>query len=152
MSGGKWTKNGQHITFSISDPIPYSDYYTDSQLISHQLSALGMNVTANGIGNATTWAGDVANGTFDATIHWSNQGPNPYFIYDNWMDSSTTAPIGKPAAGDFGRFNNAQAQAALAAVRQLRQPGRAEGGHHQAGADHDHPGASGAAAQRRGLG
>lgn len=113
MTGGKWTKNGQQIKFSISDPIPYSDYYTDSQLISHQLSALGMVVSPNGIGNPTTWAGDVANGTFDATIHWSNQGPNPYFIYDNWMDSSTTAPIGKPAAGDFGRFNNAQAQAAL---------------------------------------
>ena len=89
MAGGKWTKNGQHITFSISDPIPYSDYYTDSQLISHQLTALGMDVTPNGIGNPTVWAGDVANGTFDATIHWSNQGPNPYFIYDNWMDSST---------------------------------------------------------------
>ncbi len=113
-SGGKWAKNGKTISFAIQDPVPYSDYYTDSQLISHQLNALGFNTSVDGIGNPTVWAGNVANGTFDATIHWSNQGPNPYFIYDNWMDSSTTAPVGKPAAGDYGRFSNAQAQAALA--------------------------------------
>jgi peptide/nickel transport system substrate-binding protein len=113
MSGGKWTKGGKHISFSISDPVPFSDYYTDSQLIAHQLNALGFDVSVNGIGNPTVWAGDVTNGTFDAAIHWSNQGPNPYFIYDTWLDSSLAAPIGKPAAGDFGRYSNPQAQAAL---------------------------------------
>ncbi len=113
-SGGKWAKNGKTISFAIQDPVPYSDYYTDDQLISHQLNALGFDTSVDGIGNPTVWAGNVANGTFDATIHWSNQGPNPYFIYDNWMDSSQTAPIGKPAAGDYGRYSNAQAQAALA--------------------------------------
>jgi len=112
-TGGKWTKNGKQITFSISDPVPYTDYYTDSQLIAHQLNAQGFNVTANGIGNPTTWAADYANGTFDTAIHWSNQGPNPYFFYDGWLDSSLTAPTGKPAAGDNGRFSSAAAQAAL---------------------------------------
>ena len=113
MTGGKWTKGGKQISFSISDPVPYSDYYTDSQLIAHQLDALGFNVSVNGIGNPTVWAGDVANGTFDAAIHWSNQGPNPFYIYDSWMDSSLAAPIGKPAAGDFGRYSNPAAQAAI---------------------------------------
>ena len=113
-SGGKWAKNGQTIKFAIQDPVPYSDYYTDDQIISHQLNALGFDTSVDGIGNPTVWAGNVANGTFDATIHWSNQGPNPYFIYDNWMDSSLAAKIGSPAAGDFGRYSNPQAQAALA--------------------------------------
>jgi peptide/nickel transport system substrate-binding protein len=112
--GGKWTKAGQHIAFSISDPVPYSDYYTDSQLISRQLNAQGFQVTANGIGNPTTWASDYANGTFDTAIHWSNSGPNPYFIYDGFVDSSLAAPIGKPAAGDNGRFNDKATQQALA--------------------------------------
>src|SRR5580693_5774479 len=113
-SGGKWAKNGKTIKFAIQDPVPYSDYYTDDQIISHQLNALGFDTSVDGIGNPTVWAGNVANGTFDATLHWSNQGPNPYFIYDSWLDSSLTAPIGKPAAGDFGRYSNPQAQAALA--------------------------------------
>ena len=111
--GGKWTKNGKKISFSIEDPVPYTDYYTDSQLIARQLNAQGFDATVNGIGNPTVWAGDVANGTFDATIHWSNQGPNPYFFYSNWLDRTLSAPVGKPAAGDFGRFFSPQAQAAL---------------------------------------
>lgn len=113
-SNGKWMKNGKTISFAISDPVPYSDYYTCDQLIARQLNALGFSVTVNGIGNPTVWAGDVANGTFDATIRWSQQGPNPYFILDTWMDSSLSAPIGHPAAGDFGRYNSPAAQAALA--------------------------------------
>jgi peptide/nickel transport system substrate-binding protein len=110
---GKWSKNGKTIAFKISDPIPYSDYYTADQLIAHQLNALGFNVTVDGIGNPTVWAGDVANGTFDTTIRWSNQGPTPYVFYSGWLDSRLTAPVGKPATGDFGRFSNTDAQAAL---------------------------------------
>ena len=111
---GKWSKNGKTIAFKISDPIPYSDYYTDDQLVAHQLNALGFIVTVDGIGNPAVWAADVTNGTFDTTIHWSNQGPTPFVFYDGWMDSTTTAPVGKPATGDFGRFNDPAAQAALA--------------------------------------
>jgi peptide/nickel transport system substrate-binding protein len=114
MVGGKWTKGGQTIKFSISDPVPYSDYYTDAQLIAHSLNAQGMDVTVDGIGDATTWAADYANGTFDTAIHWSNQGPNPYFYYDGFLDSTLSAPVGKPAAGDNGRYSNPAAQAALA--------------------------------------
>jgi peptide/nickel transport system substrate-binding protein len=110
---GKWTKNGKTIAFKISDPIPYSDYYTADQIIAHQLNALGFNVTVDGIGSPTVWAGDVANGTFDTTIRWSNQGPTPYVFYSGWLDKRLTAPVGKPATGDFGRFSNGTAQAAL---------------------------------------
>jgi ABC-type transport system substrate-binding protein len=112
--GGKWTKNGKKLSFAVQDPIPYSDYYACDHLIANQLNALGFNVTVDGIGNPTVWAGNVANGQFDATVHWSNQGPTPYVYYQEWMDSTTTAPIGKAATGDFGRYSNPAAQAALA--------------------------------------
>ena len=112
-TGGKWTKNGKKISFSIADPVPYSDYYLDAQLISRQLNALGFDVTVKGIGDPNVWNADVANGTFDTTIRWGAQGPTPYFIYDNWLDSKLTAPIGKPAAANFGRYKNPQVQAAL---------------------------------------
>jgi ABC-type transport system substrate-binding protein len=111
--GGKWTKGGKTISFSIADPIPYSDYYLDAQAISKQLDTLGFNVTVDGIGDPTVWAGDVANGTFDATIHWSNQGPGQFYIYDSLLDSALTAAVGKPAAYDYGRWNDPATQAAL---------------------------------------
>jgi peptide/nickel transport system substrate-binding protein len=110
---GKWTKNGKTLAFKISDPVPYSDYYTADQLIAHQLNSLGFDVTVDGIGDPNVWATDVTNGTFDTTIRWSNQGPTPYVFYAGWLDSRQTAPVGKPAAGDFGRFSSPQAQAAL---------------------------------------
>jgi peptide/nickel transport system substrate-binding protein len=112
--GGKWTKDGKTISFSISDPINYTDYYLDAQDIAKQLNALGFNVTVNGIGNPTVWQGDVTNGNFDTAIHWSNQGPTPYQIYDGNLDATLTAPVGKPAATNIGRWNNAATQAALA--------------------------------------
>jgi len=110
---GKWTKNGNTLAFKISDPIPYSDYYTADQLIAHQLNALGFDVTVDGIGNPSVWAQDVTNGTFDTTIRWSNQGPTPYVFYSGWLDNRLSAPVGKPATGDFGRFSDSAAQAAL---------------------------------------
>jgi peptide/nickel transport system substrate-binding protein len=114
MVGGKWTKGGKTISFSISDPIPYSDYYLDAQDIAKQLNALGFDVTVDGIGNPTVWSGDVTNGNFDTAIHWSNQGPTPYQIYDGNLDAGLTAPVGKPAATNIGRWDNAATQTALA--------------------------------------
>jgi peptide/nickel transport system substrate-binding protein len=113
-TGGRWMKNGKTISFSIEDPIPFSDFWTDVQLMSQQLNKLGFNVKADGIGNPTNWFTDQANGTFDAMIRWSNNGPTPFFYYDNWLDYSTSAPLGKTAANDFGRFNSPQAKTALA--------------------------------------
>jgi len=111
---GKWTKAGKTITFSISDPINYTDYYLDAQDIAKQLNTLGFTVTVNGIGNPTVWQGDVTNGNFDTAIHWSNQGPTPYQIYDGNLDAALTAPVGKPAATNIGRWNSTATQAALA--------------------------------------
>jgi peptide/nickel transport system substrate-binding protein len=113
LSGGKWTKNGQQITFSIEDPVSYSDYYLDAQLIVKQLNSEGFNASVDGVGQPTQWANDAADGTFQAMIHWSNQGPSPYSMLDNWLDYNTSAAIGQPAGGDYGRFDDPAAQTAL---------------------------------------
>jgi len=110
---GKWTKNGKTIKFSIEDPSAYTDYATDAQLIATQLNSEGFDVSFKGV-QATQWYADYPVGNFDAMIHWSNQGPNPYYYFQNWIDSSQSAPIGKPAANDYGRFKSAQAQQAMA--------------------------------------
>jgi len=124
-TGGFWEKNGQKITFSIEDPVSYSDYYLDSQLIVKQLNALGFDASVKGDGGPngpTTWTNDLNNGTFSAAIHWGAQGLTPYFTYDNWMDSTLTAPVGKTASADYGRFNDPQAQSALSAYAQASTP------------------------------
>jgi peptide/nickel transport system substrate-binding protein len=112
-TGGKWMKNGQPIKFAIEDPSAYTDYATDAALIASQLNAEGFEVSFDGV-QATQWSNDFPAGNFQAMIHWGQQGPNPYYYFDNWLDSSLSAPIGKPAGGDYGRFNSPQVQAALA--------------------------------------
>jgi peptide/nickel transport system substrate-binding protein len=112
-TGGKWTKNGQPIKFSIEDPSSYTDYATDAQLIANQLNAEGFEVSFDGV-QATQWYNDYPVGNFDAMIHWSNQGPSPYDYFDYWLDNNLSAPIGKPAGSDYGRYDNPQVQAALA--------------------------------------
>jgi peptide/nickel transport system substrate-binding protein len=124
-TGGFWEKNGQKITFSIEDPVSYSDYYLDSQLIAKQLQALGIDAKVQGDGGPngpTTWTNDLNNGTFSAAIHWGNQGLTPYFTYDNWMDYNLSAPVGKVASADYGRYNSPQAQAALSAYAKASTP------------------------------
>jgi peptide/nickel transport system substrate-binding protein len=120
--GGKWTKGGKTISFSISDPINYTDYYLDAQDIAKQLNALGFTVTVDGIGNPTVWQGDVTNGTFDTAIHWSNQGPSPFQIYDGNLDATLTAPVGKPAATNIGRWSDPATQSALAQYASSNDP------------------------------
>src|SRR6266581_2883766 len=110
--GGKWMKNGQPIKFSIEDPSAYTDYATDAQLIATQLNTLGFEVSFDGV-QATQWYIDYPNGHFDAMIHWGAQGPNPYFYFQDWLDNTLSAPIGKTAGGDWERFTSPQAQAAL---------------------------------------
>ena len=88
-------------------------------------------MTVNGIGNPTVWQGDVTNGNFDTAIHWSNQGPTPYQIYDGNLDASLTAPVGKPAASDIGRWNNAADPGGARPVRGQQRPVGPEGGDHK---------------------
>ncbi len=109
---GIWAKGGKEITFAIEDPTAFSDYYAGAQLISNELKAAGINATVDGVATPK-WFADAGNGTFDTMIHWGSGGPNPYIQYQNWMDARVTAPIGKTAAANFGRWNNAATQAAL---------------------------------------
>jgi peptide/nickel transport system substrate-binding protein len=124
-TGGFWQKNGQKITFSIEDPVSYSDYYLDSQLIVSQLKKLGIDASVKGDGGPNgpnVWTADLQSGNFSAAIHWGNQGLTPYFTYDNWMDYKLSAPVGKTASADYGRFNDPAAQAALSAYASASTP------------------------------
>ena len=115
-TGGFWEKNGQKITFSVMDPVSYSDYYLDSQLITRQLNKLGFNVSVQGEpgpNGPNVWTANLNNGNFTTAIHWGQQGLTPYAYYDNWMDYRLSAPDGKVASADYGRFNDPAAQAAL---------------------------------------
>jgi peptide/nickel transport system substrate-binding protein len=101
-----WEKGGQDISFSVYDPIAFSDYWEDCALISSELQALGMDVTTKAAQGYSDWyAGYTAspNG-WQVLIHWSAGGNIPYIDYDDWFDttlktnSAAYAGVNIPAA------------------------------------------------------
>jgi peptide/nickel transport system substrate-binding protein len=122
---GKWEKNGQQITFNIQVPQQYTDYYADAQLLVTQLNNAGFNTSVDaipGTNGGTIWGENVEKGSFETAIHWGAQGLTPYFTYNNWMNYTLSAPFGSEAGGDYGRFNDAAAQQALAAYQAAATP------------------------------
>jgi peptide/nickel transport system substrate-binding protein len=114
-SAGFYSKGGVQITFAMEDPTSYSDYYADIQLISTELQAEGIDATVDGV-QASQWYTDSADGNFQVIEHWGSGGLSPYLQYDNWLDYTQSAPIGTAANADYGRYDNASAQTALATL------------------------------------
>jgi peptide/nickel transport system substrate-binding protein len=113
-SNGYFQLNGKTLAFSITDPSAYTDFITDDQIMAQELKAVGMDVTVNGT-SVQAWTTDLQTGNFQAIAHWGNGGPTPYYLYDNWLDTDLTAPIGKVATGDYERYYNTTAEADLKA-------------------------------------
>ena len=91
-SKGIWAKGGTEVSFKIEDPTAYTDYYQASQIMSATFKSLGFNATPDGV-DPNKWYADLAAGTFDTAIHWSNTGPSPYATYEGWLDPAlSTGP------------------------------------------------------------
>lgn len=104
--------SGKPLAFTIEDPSAYSDFMTDDQIMASELKKAGMDVTVSGV-SVAKWTTDLATGNFQAIAHWGTSGPTPYNLYNNWLNSSLSAPVGQSASGDYERFNSPQADALL---------------------------------------
>lgn len=108
--------NGKPISLTIVDPSSYADYITDDQIIARELKAIGIQANVSGV-SVGAWTSDMQDGNFQLTTDYSNIGPSPYYVYQGWLDSSLTAPVGKSASGDWGRWQNAATQKYLNTYR-----------------------------------
>ncbi|MER5702025.1 ABC transporter substrate-binding protein [Micromonospora sp. NPDC002296] len=107
--------SGKPVTLTLTDPSGWSDYQTSLEIVKDNLSTIGITATVEKA-NQDAWFRNVEEGRFDATFRWTNGGATPYDIYQTVMDGRLLKPIGKASpAGNFGRFDNPQATAALAA-------------------------------------
>ncbi len=112
-------KDGKPVTFTLSDPSGWSDYQTDLAIIADNVSKIGITAKVDKA-DEQAWTKNVDTGSFDAVLHWTNGGATPYDLYQNIMDGAAGAvqPEGTGgSSGNYGRFNNADATAALKAYR-----------------------------------
>ncbi len=105
--------SGKPVTFTLSDPAGWSDYQTDLAIIKDNVAQIGVNVKIDKA-NEDAWTKNVDTGEFDAVMHWTNSGATPYDLYESMMDGAQFKPVGTGGVnGDWGRFNDPQATAAL---------------------------------------
>lgn len=97
--------NGKRLTVNMAGVSGYTDWDTDYQIIAADLKAIGiqMNITDN---QPDTVQQDIQNGNFDMAIWYETPGPTPYYIYNQLLASSQTAPIGQSATSNFERWND----------------------------------------------
>ncbi|HEV2635529.1 MAG TPA: ABC transporter substrate-binding protein [Actinocrinis sp.] len=119
--GGKWTKGGQQVKFTIIDPNTFTDYWCDAQAMVGELNNEGFNVTDNGAFTYNSWNTAITTGDFDAALHWG-QGNTPFQRLQFILDPSTTAAIGSVAAEDFDRYSSPAATAAVSAYENATTP------------------------------
>jgi peptide/nickel transport system substrate-binding protein len=106
---------GKPVKIALSDPAPWSDYQTTLEIIKSNFAQIGITATVEKP-NQDAWDASVQKGDFQASMRWTNGGATPYDIYQTVMDGSLLKPIGTASpGGNFGRFNNPQATAALKA-------------------------------------
>ncbi|HEV2782335.1 MAG TPA: ABC transporter substrate-binding protein [Actinophytocola sp.] len=104
---------GKPVSITLSNPAGWSDYITDLEIIKDNLSAIGISATVDKA-NQDAWTTNIDAGQFEASMHWTNSGPTPYDIYQSIMDGALYKPVGTPGVnGNWGRFQNAEATAAL---------------------------------------
>lgn len=103
---------GKAVTMELTDPAGYTDYLTELQVIGQNLQAIGIKTTLN-TPSADAWGNAIKTGNYDGAMHWSNSGATPYDMYASWMDGSLVKTMGTAMTGNFPRFNNPDATAAL---------------------------------------
>lgn len=108
-SDGYYAKNGKTLEFTLEDPSEYTDFIVDDKIIKSQLQKVGIKVDVKGT-TVDGWNADLADGNFNAMLHWTNGGITPYTMYDNWLDTSLdTGASAKSATGDYERFSGPEA-------------------------------------------
>jgi len=105
--------SGTPVTFTLSVPQGWNDYVTGISLIADSVKALGVEATVDTPDQDTWWKAK-QEGDFQAVLHWTDDSATPYDLYSDQMDGRFLKPIGESADFNFGRFDNADATAALA--------------------------------------
>jgi peptide/nickel transport system substrate-binding protein len=105
VNGVRQNSGGQQLAFTMVNNGGYSDWVADGTVIAQQLAKVGIKITPrNESGNA--WSSDMSLGHFELGINDQTSGPGPEFEMRQWLFSGNTAPIGKAASTNFGRYSD----------------------------------------------
>jgi len=104
--------SGKRLSFSIINIAGYTDWVASVQVIQDNLKQIGIELKPSNL-DSQAYFDKLFNGNFQLAYGSLNTspGPNPYYELRNTLDSATTADVGQPAAGDYGRYKNSAVDA-----------------------------------------
>ncbi|MET4538528.1 peptide/nickel transport system substrate-binding protein [Arthrobacter bambusae] len=126
-SDGIYAKDGQKLTLTVEVVTGWTDYITAIQTISEQAKAAGIDVQASQ-SSWNEWTDKRTKGKFQLAIDSLYQGPaaDPYYVYNYFFSSATSAPVGQSAGTNYSRYSNPTVDAALETVKNLPFDNKAE--------------------------
>jgi peptide/nickel transport system substrate-binding protein len=114
MAGGVMTNAaGQKLSFKVINIGDYSDWVASMQVIQQDLKAVGIQINPDNLSN-TDFDADLYYGKYQLAYYdQPTFGPGAYYELNNWLNAANTAPVGKIAASNYERYNNAATTALL---------------------------------------
>ena len=99
--------SGKKLSFSIINIAGYTDWVASVAVIKDNLKQVGIELKDANL-DSQAYFDKLFNGDFQLAYGSLNTspGPTPYYELRNTLHSGTTAPLGQPAAGDYGRYKN----------------------------------------------
>jgi len=113
--GTLYAPNGTVVSLPVLVNGGFSDWVAGAPIVVEELQSLGIK-SSEQTPSQTQFFSDLSLGQFDLTL-WATfaTGPSAYYQFDQWLDSSYTAPIGKAAASNYERWSDPQTDRYLAA-------------------------------------
>jgi peptide/nickel transport system substrate-binding protein len=115
---GVYAKGGKRLSFTVMVVQGYSDYISALQIMSQELKAAGIEMKTTEV-SYNAFNVNQQTGAFDVIMtNVYSDDATPYSFYARAFDSKRTAPVGKQADSNFGRFRDATVDEALRTIEQ----------------------------------
>ncbi|WP_244286038.1 ABC transporter substrate-binding protein [Cellulosimicrobium cellulans] len=105
-------QDGAPVTFTLTNPSGWTDYMWELEAVKEAAARLGIVATVEGQDEAE-WFDKIGKGDFQASMHWTDGGATPWDTYSSQMNGAHLRPLGTSADQNFGRFQDADADAAF---------------------------------------
>lgn len=98
-------KAGKEVAFTMEVQNGYTDWIAASRTIQENLGKLGISMTVR-TPSPSTITNDTSLGNYEAAFGVYGGSPDPYLNYFNMLYSKQSAPVGKPAASNYIRWQD----------------------------------------------
>ncbi|MFI1953256.1 ABC transporter substrate-binding protein [Streptomyces xinghaiensis] len=124
---GIYAKDGEPLEMTVKVVTGWTDYITAVDTMGQQLKKAGIKVTAQQL-SWNEWSDARGQGEFELLIDSLYQGPapDPYYLYNYFFSSATTAKVGEPANPNFSRWTDKAVDQALDELKEISSEDTAE--------------------------